>query len=157
MNRAPTSESQAALTPSTAPGSTPNSIQEVEHTESQGTDAPPENKRLKSAAWQDFVRKKINGVWKAECIWCHNKLGGETRNGTKHLLDHIKICRSRQARKGLKQSTLRTGTDAEGRVTVGKYVFDEQVARKELALMICLHEYHSIWSNMLVFGGFVVH
>ncbi|XP_025878851.1 zinc finger BED domain-containing protein RICESLEEPER 2-like [Oryza sativa Japonica Group] len=33
------------------------------------------------------------------------------------------------------------GIDAEGRVTVGKYVFDQEVARKELALMICLHEY----------------
>ncbi|KAF0930073.1 hypothetical protein E2562_027907 [Oryza meyeriana var. granulata] len=48
---------------------------------------------------------------------------------------------SRQARKGLTQSNLRIGTESDGRVTLGKYVFDEEIARKELALMICLYEY----------------
>nr|AAP53984.1 hAT family dimerisation domain containing protein [Oryza sativa Japonica Group] len=138
-NPAATVESQVALTPSSTP--TPTNAPSVEINDSQGTEVEHDNKRLKSAAWQDFVKKKINGAWKAECKWCHNKLGAESRNGTKHLLDHIKTCKSRQARKGLTQSNLKMGIDAEGRVTVGKYVFDQEVARKELALMICLHEY----------------
>lgn len=138
-NPAATVESQVALTPSSTP--TPTNAPSVEINDSQGTEVEHDNKRLKSAAWQDFVKKKINGAWKAECKWCHNKLGAESRNGTKHLLDHIKTCKSRHARKGLTQSNLKMGIDAEGRVTVGKYVFDQEVVRKELALMICLHEY----------------
>jgi hypothetical protein len=31
--------------------------------------------------------------------------------------------------------------NADGTVSVQKYIFDHEVVRKELALMICLHEY----------------
>ncbi|KAF8750253.1 hypothetical protein HU200_012509 [Digitaria exilis] len=58
-------------------------------------------------------------------MWCKDKLGGETRNGTTHLHDHLKICQARACRK----------------VSVEKYIFDQEVVRKELGLMICLHEY----------------
>jgi hypothetical protein len=57
------------------------------------------------------------------------------------LRSHLKSCASRQARKGLKQATLKLGKDGNGEVVVEKYAFDQQVARKELALMICIHEY----------------
>jgi hypothetical protein len=36
---------------------------------------------------------------------------------------------------------LKLAKDENGAVLLDKYVFDKQVARKELALMICLHEY----------------
>lgn len=32
-------------------------------------------------------------------------------------------------------------TDADGKVCVEKYTFDQDVARKAIALMICVHEY----------------
>jgi hypothetical protein len=41
----------------------------------------------------------------------------------------------------MQQSTLKLGKNEHGVVVVEKYVFDQQVAKKELALMICVHEY----------------
>ncbi|KAF8651101.1 hypothetical protein HU200_063633 [Digitaria exilis] len=58
-------------------------------------------------------------------MWCKNRLVGETRNGTTHLNDHLKLCQTSACRK----------------VSVEKYIFDQEVVRKELALMICLHVY----------------
>lgn len=48
----------------------------------------------------EFNRVLIGGKWKADCMWCHSKLRGETRNGTKHLHDHPKICLLRKTKKG---------------------------------------------------------
>jgi hypothetical protein len=41
----------------------------------------------------------------------------------------------------MKQTSLKLSKDDNGAVLVEKYVFDQQVARKVLALMICIHEY----------------
>ena len=69
-------------------------------------------------------------------------LGGETRNGTTHLKNHIVVCQDRATRKGLTQSTLKLSANPQdGTVTLEKYVFDQDVARKELALMIIVHEF----------------
>jgi len=40
--------------------------------------------RLKSKIWQHFKKIKVNGLDKAECKYC-KKLGGKSKNGTKHL------------------------------------------------------------------------
>jgi hypothetical protein len=99
-------------------------------------------RKLKSAVWLEFDRIQLNGVWKAKCQWCKKLLGGETRNGTKHLKNHLDICESRACRKGLQQSTLKlTANQKDGTISIEKYVFDQDVARKELALMIIVHEY----------------
>jgi hypothetical protein len=106
-------------------------------------DVPVGSKRkLKSEVWLEFDRVQLNGVWKAKCQWCKKLLGGDTRNGTKHLKNHLQICPDRSCRKGLQQSTLKlTPNQQDGTVTIEKYVFDQDVARKELALMIIVHEY----------------
>jgi len=73
---------------------------------------------------------------------CKKHLGGETRNGTTHLKNHLLVCEDRITRKGLTQSTLKLSANPkDGTVTLEKYVFDQDVARKELALMIIVHEY----------------
>jgi hypothetical protein len=33
------------------------------------------------------------------------------------------------------------GTNVDGKVCVEKYIFDQDVSRKTLSLMICVHEY----------------
>ena len=58
-------------------------------------------RKLKSTVLLEFDRVQLNGVWKAQCQWCKKLLGGETRNGTKHLKNHLEICESRSCRKGL--------------------------------------------------------
>jgi len=97
--------------------------------------------KLKSWVWQEMDRIEINGVWKAKCKWCKKYLGGDTRNGTSHLSGHLDICPDRSVRKGLKQSSLKLSANQDGSVTMEKYTFDQDVARKELALMIIIHEY----------------
>jgi len=99
-------------------------------------------RKLRSEVWKDFDLINVKGVWKARCIWCKRDLGGETRNGTTHLKNHIAICQDRACRKGLTQSSLKLSANPkDGSVTLEKYVFDQDVARKELALMIIVHEY----------------
>jgi hypothetical protein len=98
-------------------------------------------RKLKSDVWNDFDKEQIGGTWKAVCKWCKKQLSAVGRNGTSHLRSHVNSCEARQCRKGLKQSTLKLAKTQDGSVVVEKYVFDQGVARKELALMICVHEY----------------
>jgi hypothetical protein len=98
-------------------------------------------RKLKSDVWNDFDPVTIGGIAKARCKWCTKTLSVVGRNGTSHLRSHLNSCDSRNARKGLKQSTLKLSATQDGSVLVEKYVFDQGVARKELALMICVHEY----------------
>jgi hypothetical protein len=97
--------------------------------------------RLKSKVWEDFDKINVGGKWKAKCHWCKKLLTAEGKSGTSHLQSHINTCESRQSRKGLKQCTLKLSKNQDGSVVVEKYAFDQDVARKELALMICVHEY----------------
>jgi len=132
---APPSDSAAPATDSATLGN--NSVVEVED------DVPVGSKRkLRSEVWKDFDLINVSGVWKAKCKWCKKHLGGETRNGTTHLKNHIDVCQDRAIRKGLTQSTLKLSANPQdGTVTLEKYVFDQDVARKELALMIIVHEF----------------
>jgi hypothetical protein len=98
-------------------------------------------RKRKSEVWLEFEEIEVAGKPKARCKWCTKELVAGPNDGTNHLRSHLKSCGSRQAQKGLKQSTLKLGKDKNGAAVVEKYVFDQQVARKELALMICVHEY----------------
>jgi len=64
-------------------------------------------RKLRYEVWKDFHLINVSGVWKAKCKWCKKHLGGETRNGTTHLKNHIVVCQDRASRKGLTQSTLK--------------------------------------------------
>lgn len=98
-------------------------------------------RRLKSNVWNDFDKIGEGRTAKAKCKWCKKHLSAVGRNGTSHLRSHVGSCEARQVRNGLKQSTLKLAKTQDGSVIVEKYVFDQGVARKELALMICVHEY----------------
>ncbi|KAM0901986.1 hypothetical protein ACQ4PT_019543 [Festuca glaucescens] len=70
----------------------------------------PKRRKLTSAVWKQFKRMKIGGKWKTKCIHCSKKLGGETKNGTKHLHDHLRSCvyvKIKNKGKTLGQSSLR--------------------------------------------------
>ena len=107
----------------------------------------PNKRGLASKAWLHFKRQKIDDKWKAICKYCDKKLLGETRQGTKHLHDHIRSCKLRTARgprqsmlKTMEQSTSSNNPTPESLV-VGNYTFNQEEARKELVRMIILHEY----------------
>lgn len=88
---------------------------------------------------------KIRGVIKAKCMYCSKYFSGETRNGTKHLHDHLKICTLKKikmgANKTLAQAFIRFGSSKTGTISVENYTFDQETTRKELCVMIVLHEY----------------
>ncbi|KAH7661090.1 Ribonuclease H-like protein, partial [Dioscorea alata] len=96
--------------------------------------------KLTSVVWNHFKKEKIDNKWKAICNYCQKKLGGESKNGTKYLHDHFASCPLRKTR-DIKQSLLKAKINNEGKVSLGTFSFDEEVARKELASMIILHEY----------------
>ncbi|CAA0809065.1 Unknown protein [Striga hermonthica] len=103
-------------------------------------------RKLTSAVWKEFKKLKVLGEVKAQCTHCHKKLSGKSSSGTKHLHDHLAICTLRKIKlagknKTLAQSALRFSSKEGGKVSVENYTFDPEVARKELATMITLHEY----------------
>jgi hypothetical protein len=98
-------------------------------------------RKRKSDVWLDFDEVTIGGRQKAQCHWCKKYLVADGKSGTTHLRGHLNICASRQVRKALQQTTLKLGKNEHGSIVVEKYAFDQQVARKELSLMICVHEY----------------
>ncbi|CAO1948759.1 unnamed protein product [Urochloa humidicola] len=55
-------------------------------------------RKLRSDVWKEFDPVEVNGIWKAKCQWCKKHLGGDTRNGTTHLKNHLLICQDRATR-----------------------------------------------------------
>lgn len=101
-------------------------------------------RKLTSSVWKEFKRKKIDSKWKAECLWCHKRLGGDTKNGTKHLHDHLSKCPRRRSNKVSKPTPSKCTKDTDQEPTVASLessTFSQDVARMELARMIILHEY----------------
>jgi hypothetical protein len=52
--------------------------------------------KLTSMVWKEFKRVKVGRNVKAKCKYCHKQLGGSSKNETKHLHDHLKICTLRR-------------------------------------------------------------
>ncbi|KAF0908341.1 hypothetical protein E2562_024755 [Oryza meyeriana var. granulata] len=88
------------------------------------------------------------------------KLGGETKNGTKHLHDHLKICTLRRIKlsgnKSLAQGSLRFGAKDSGTISLENYTFDQDIAHKTLLDMIVLHEYPLCMVDHAGFRRFVI-
>jgi len=130
----------------------PESVNDSEPIQIDDDDPEPEDtdfgtkRKLTLAVWNDFKKVKVLGAVRAQCLHCHKQLGGSSRNGTTHLHDHLKICTLKKIKlmeqnKSLAQSALRFRSEEGGKVSVGNYTFDPEVARRELAAMIILHEY----------------
>jgi hypothetical protein len=119
-------------------------VAEAQEEEEDGTEVGSKRK-LTSVVWKEFKRVKWNGQVKAKCMYCFTKIGGETKNGTKHLHDHLKSCTLRKIKlagnKTMSQASLRFHASERGKVSVENYTFDQDIARKELGAMMVLHEY----------------
>jgi hypothetical protein len=133
----PSSSAAAAGTPTPIDGGTDNVVVAGE----DGNVTVGSKRKLKSDVWLEFEQVTVGGKLKAECNWCKKHFVGDSKSDTTHLRSHLKTCQSKQCQKGLKQSILKLGKNEKGGAVVEKYVFDQVVARKELALMICVHEY----------------
>lgn len=135
-----------ASNPSTTASCTPISVDEYEspaHVVSDPNVLPITSKHT-SAVWNDFKRKRVGGVEKAECNHCNKLLSAGAKAGTSHLKDHIQSCRKRICQ-DLRQTRL-FGTqhnvnDNSDSLTLAPYEFRQEEGRKNLAEMIILHEY----------------
>ena len=74
-------------------------------------------------------------------IHCHKKITAGPRAGTTHLRVHLESCPARHAPIGPKQQKLRLTKGEGGKVNMENVIFDQEKARRDLALMICEHEY----------------
>jgi hypothetical protein len=74
-------------------------VEEIEVSDDEDQEGGVGSKRkLTSAVWKEFKRVRVGDKIKAKCNWCAKKLGGETKNGTKHLHDHLKTCPYRKSK-----------------------------------------------------------
>ncbi|XP_019454971.1 PREDICTED: zinc finger BED domain-containing protein RICESLEEPER 3-like [Lupinus angustifolius] len=103
----------------------------------------PTSKRHRSVVWEHFEKIKVNGVDKAECKYCEKKLGGGSKNGTKHLHNHIELCvqkkiMTRGNDKGQSFLMLKASQDKQ---ELGVGTYDAENTKKELASAIIMHDY----------------
>jgi hypothetical protein len=103
-------------------------------------------RKLTSVVWKELKRVKMLGEVKAQCMYCGKKLSAKSKSGTKHLHDHLKGCPYRKSKfapkdRNMTQPSLQFACKELGQLSVENYTFDPDVARKELAAMIILHEY----------------
>jgi hypothetical protein len=98
-------------------------------------------RRLTSAVWDEFIKNELKK--QAQCMYCKKWLSAGSKGGTTHLANHLKTCGAKCAPVGLKQQKLKLTENVDGSVNFRNNdgVFDAALARKELALMICVHEY----------------
>ncbi|KAH7663286.1 Ribonuclease H-like protein [Dioscorea alata] len=89
--------------------------------------------------WQHFKKNKVGD--KAECNYCKKLLGGDSKNGTRHLHDHHKVCKMRPFNNIRQKTLVQQQWKADGKMCVSNYTFDQESSRKDLASMIITHEY----------------
>ena len=68
----------------------------------------------------------------------YGKKLGKSRNGTKHLHDHFKICPLCRQR-DIKQSCLKPNKTNEGKLVLSSSIFNYEASRRDLACAIILH------------------
>ncbi|KAL5566829.1 hypothetical protein UlMin_029993 [Ulmus minor] len=109
--------------------------------ESQYDENLKKKRKLTSPTWEHFKKMKVGGVMKVICDHCHKHLGVESKNGTKHLLDHIVVCLMIKQR-DTRQMLLKANSSSDGKcASLDTYHFNPEVSRYELGRMIVLHEY----------------
>jgi len=102
----------------------PIQIEDDDETEDQDFSI---KRKVRSVVWNDFKIVKVSGDVKAQCKHCHKQLGGSSRNGTKHLHDHLWICTLRKIKlnsqnKTLAQSALRFSSQEGGNICRKLYI-----------------------------------
>ena len=94
--------------------------------------------RLTLVVWNHYKRQKINDTMKPICNYCGKKLGGESRNGIKHLHNHFKNFPLRRQR-DIRQSCLKPTKINKEKLVLNSALFDYEASRRDLACAIILH------------------
>ena len=98
-------------------------------------------RKFTSSVWAHFTIEVINGKTKAICKYCFKKLGGELKNGTKHLHDHSNVCVKHKFYEAKSSSQKKLVVEkVSGKSQLVFKEFKQEVSRRELANFIDLHE-----------------
>ena len=79
--------------------------------------------KLRSSAWSHFTKVEVHEVSKAKCNYCTKLLSGDSKNGTRHLHNHYKVCPRRRYR-DIKQQILVNNLAKDGTQTMSVYSFN---------------------------------
>ncbi|KAF1870898.1 hypothetical protein Lal_00030209 [Lupinus albus] len=103
----------------------------------------PAPKKHRSVVWEHFQKIKVNGVDKAECKYCRKQLGGSSRNGTKHLHNHMELCVQKKimTRGHDKGQTFLLPKALQGKQELGVGTYDAENTKRELTNAIIMHNY----------------
>ena len=107
----------------------------------------PNKRKLTSSVWNDMVKKTIRGETVAVCKHCNHSLKASSANGTTHLRNHLNRCLQRKRQSDIKQSILameikdESVLGGEAAARLGNWSFNQEVAKKKLAMAIIAHEY----------------
>lgn len=94
--------------------------------------------KRRSEVWNHFDLKKINGAIKAYCRYCLEKLVGDSNFVTSHLKKHY--MKKHHKKENIKQKILESNFN-KGHPELSSYNFNHEIAKKELAIIIIMHEY----------------
>ncbi|KAL0427300.1 UNVERIFIED_CONTAM: Zinc finger BED domain-containing protein RICESLEEPER 3 [Sesamum latifolium] len=110
--------------------------------EIQETSQDNSKRKRTSVAWNHFKRIKIDGIQFTECNYCKSLLKAPTDYGTTHLHKHYeKICKQRPRKIDIRQILLKANQKVGGGQELGTHIFNQEEARRELALIVILHDY----------------
>ncbi|KAG5548853.1 hypothetical protein RHGRI_014269 [Rhododendron griersonianum] len=100
--------------------------------------------KCRSTVWEHFqkIKTKDIGEEKARCLYCKKKFVGNSKSGTTHLKDHTSSCFMKKAIDSKQKFITPSLLMGEGKkANMQSYSYDPEVARKQLAYMIIMHEY----------------
>ncbi|CAN0881164.1 Putative AC transposase [Linum grandiflorum] len=97
-------------------------------------------RKLKSDVWPHYTRMLVNGILKAKSIYCKKVYQAVSTNGTSHLRLHRTKCVQKKIHDG-SQKILGPNYIAKGKTELSSNQFSSAVSRKELGIMILMHEY----------------
>ncbi|KAM0837010.1 hypothetical protein ACQ4PT_061943 [Festuca glaucescens] len=99
-----------------------------------------QGRKFVSKVWREYEPKRVDGiVIAAECKHCARNICAERKHGTSSLRKHLKRCKERK--KVLRVSSqLSASIMSPDGVSIGHWIFDQALARRELMRMIVLHE-----------------
>ncbi|KAF1877758.1 hypothetical protein Lal_00038067 [Lupinus albus] len=115
-------------------------VGEDDNTESTMQPVP---KKHRSVVREHFQKIKVNGVDKAECKYCRKQLSGSSRNGTKHLHNHMELCVQKKimTRGHDKGQSFLLPKALQGKQELGVGTYDAENTKRELANAIIMHDY----------------
>ncbi|CAN0917050.1 Putative AC transposase [Linum grandiflorum] len=119
----------------------------------QNQEVIPTSRQLKSNKWPHFERLIVNGELKAKCIYCRKQLVGHSINGTTHLRNHRNRCIQKKIHDG-RQQILGPKFLGKGKPEMSMGQFNSEVSKKELGIMILMHEYPLSMVDHLYFKRF---